>query len=104
MIFEQDGDALGLLSLRMEEQLHHCEKIAEVMEFAVAAPHRSQGAGQALFESACKIAAQCGCAQIEVCCARPRAGAHRFYEREGMKRSHFKFTMPLTDMPQGTPG
>lgn len=96
LVYETPEDGvIGFLNLRMERQLHHCGRIAEVMELAVAAGHRSRGVGAALFREACRLAKEMGCMQIEVCCNRLRLDAHRFYEREGMKKYHFKLTMNL---------
>lgn len=90
----EDG-VLGFLNLRTEAQLHHCGRIAEVMELAVAEGHRSRGIGRELFRAACEKARERECVQIEVCCNQLRLDAHRFYEREGMKKYHFKLTMNL---------
>ena len=40
LLYEQDGHIAGLLNLRFEEQLHHSECIAEIMEFIVASSYR----------------------------------------------------------------
>lgn len=97
LVYETAGDGvIGFLNLRMESQLHHCGRIAEVMELAVAAGRRSMGVGAELFREACRVAKESGCTQIEVCCNQLRLDAHRFYEREGMKKYHFKLTMNLT--------
>lgn len=96
LVYEtEDSSVAGFLNLRMESQLHHCGRIAEVMELAVAEGHRSRGIGRELFQAACRQAKARGCMQIEVCCNRLRLDAHRFYEREGMKKYHFKLTMNL---------
>lgn len=96
LVYEtEESGTVGFLNLRMESQLHHCGRIAEVMELAVAEGHRSRGIGRELFREACRQAKARGCMQIEVCCNRLRLDAHRFYEREGMKKYHFKLTMNL---------
>ena len=41
------------------------------------------------------LARQAGCAQIELVTNQRRAGAHRFYRREGMRSTHYGFTLPL---------
>ncbi len=46
LLCEQDGHIAGLLNLRFEEQLHHSECIAEVMEFIVASSYRKCGIGK----------------------------------------------------------
>nr|WP_319490010.1 GNAT family N-acetyltransferase [uncultured Caproiciproducens sp.] len=95
-IFEQDNEVLGALNLRIEYQLHHCAKIAEIMELSVKEGLRSKGIGKKLFDAACQRAKDDGCLQIEVCCNQLRTNAHRFYEREGMHKFHYKFSMDLT--------
>ncbi len=44
---------------------------------------------------ACDIAKEQQCLLIEVCCNQRRSLAHHFYEKVGMSKSHFKFTMAL---------
>lgn len=95
LLWEQDGQVTGMLNLRFEGQLHHAERIAEILEFSVAAPCRNQGTGRALFAQACQIARQKGCAQLEVACNQLRTSTHRFYRREGMHEFHFKFSKRL---------
>lgn len=95
LIFEQEKEILGVLNLRIEYQLHHCAKIAEVMELSVKQGSRSKGIGKALLYSACEAAKKQGCIQIEVCCNQLRTKAHRFYEREGMNKYHYKFSKNL---------
>ena len=43
------------------------------------------------FHEAYHIAREAGCVRFEVSTNRTRLGAHRFYEREGMERSHYRF-------------
>lgn len=86
---------IGLLNLRIEEQLHHAGSMAEIVELVVSPTHRSGGIGHRLLERACDIACAAGCQGIEVACSLTRAGAHRFYEREGMYASHYRFLKML---------
>lgn len=95
LVFEQGNEILGALSLRIEYQLHHCAKIAEIMEFSVKESQRSKGIGKALFDAACQKSKDAGCVQIEVCCNMLRTKAHHFYKREGMHNFHYKFSMDL---------
>ena len=95
LINEQKHTAVGVLNLRFEQQLHHAERIAEIMEFAVDPLYRHQGIGKRMFENACQIAKECGCIQIEIACNQLRLDTHRFYLREGMHNFHFKFSKAL---------
>lgn len=90
-----DNSVVGELTLRFEEQLHHCAKIAEIMELAVKAHFRSRGIGSLLFEKACELAENQNCIQIEVSSNKVRLRAHKFYERLGVKNTHFKFCKEL---------
>lgn len=96
LICEQDGQVIGILNLRFEEQLHHGAYIAEIMEFAVDPACRSRDIGKGMFAEACRIAREFGCVQIEVACNQLRTDTHRFYMREGMHNFHYKFSKSLT--------
>ena len=95
IIREENGKVQAMLNLRFEEQLHHCEKIAEIMEFVVDAGSRDIGVGKEVLEEACRVAREYGCSQIEVACNQLRKDTHRFYEREGMHNFHYKFSRRL---------
>lgn len=96
IVAERDNSVIGCLNLRIEYQLHHTEKIAEIMELAVMDIFRSKGIGKKLFEKASEIAKNNNCLQIEVCCNQLRLDAHRFYERQGMHKFHYKLSMDLS--------
>jgi PhnO protein len=91
-----EAEVCGMLNLRFEEQLHHAERIAEIMEFVVAPECRNKGLGSEILAQACEVARKHGCIQIEVACNQLRKDTHRFYQREGMKNYHYKFSMSLT--------
>lgn len=95
LVWDEEGIVKGFVHVRMELQLHHCARIAEIMELVVAEEVRGRGIGKALFECACIRSAQAGCVQIELSCHCARHDAHRFYEREGMMLSHRRYVMPL---------
>ncbi len=95
LICERDENVIGVLNLRFEEQLHHSECIAEIMEFCIDKAYRKQGIGKEMFTNACQLAKNFGCTQIEVACNQLRKNTHRFYLREGMNNFHFKFSKSL---------
>jgi len=101
LIDEEDGMVRAMLNLRMEEQLHHCEKIAEIMEFVVDASCRNEKVGQKVLAEAKRVALEKGCSQIEVACNQLRKDTHRFYEREGMHNFHYKFSCRLAGEDDG---
>ena len=91
----------GMMNLRFEYQLHHAARIAEIMEFVVAPQCRNKGLGKLILNEACEIAKDHDCIQIEVACNQLRKDTHRFYEREGMKNYHYKFSRSLAGVPGG---
>ncbi|MBE5955707.1 MAG: GNAT family N-acetyltransferase [Lachnospiraceae bacterium] len=95
LLAEIDNEILAVLNLRFEEQLHHSECIAEIMEFTVDSSYRNQGIGTQMLNRAAQIAESYGCAQIELTCNQRRTNAHRFYMRNGMNNSHYKFSKRL---------
>jgi PhnO protein len=95
LVCERDNNVIGVLNLRFENQLHHSECIAEIMEFAVDSAYRKQGIGKEMLENACQVAKDFGCTQIEVACNQLRTNTHRFYLREGLHNFHFKFSKSL---------
>lgn len=95
LVYEADGRVVGVLNMRFERQLHHAERIAEVMELCVSAGYRGRGIGKELLAAAREAAAAGGCAQLELATNQKRKDAHRFYKREGMENTHFKFTVRL---------
>ena len=97
LVNELDTRVIAVLNMRFEEQLHHAEFIAEIMEFAVEDAFRNQGIGTAMLEQACQIAEENGCSQIEVACNQLRKDTHRFYLRSGMHNFHFKFSKSLRE-------
>ena len=95
LVAEERGKIIGCLNLRFEYQLHHADKIAEIMEFCVGEENRSGGIGKKMFDYAVEVARQQGCGKIELCTNQLRIDAHRFYERQGMNNFHYKFSKDL---------
>lgn len=50
LVYEYNGSVVAALNLRMEEQLHHTERIAEILEFSVAESCRGKGVGREMFD------------------------------------------------------
>ncbi len=95
IVFDSEGSIVGFINLRYEYQLHHVERIAEVLELVVAPEQRRQNIGKNILAEACGAARDRGCSQIEVACNQIRKDSHRFYEREGLINSHYKFSKRL---------
>lgn len=95
LVAEAEGRIIGALHLRMEFQLHHCENIAEIMELVVDVKYRSHGIGKQLLAAAETAARKRHCQILEVTSNRKRKKAHKFYQREGMKNTHYKFVKQI---------
>ena len=52
-VYEQEDEVVALLHMRMEYQLHHCARIAEITELVVLPEYRSKGIGAELLQYAC---------------------------------------------------
>lgn len=94
-VARQGQQAVGFVSVSMQNLLHHGGKVAEMQELFVLPSERGNGVGSALFDAAQKAAAAKGCLQLEVSCRQSRLYSHRFYEKHGMQNTHYKFTLPL---------
>lgn len=94
-VFEQENKILGYLDLKIEFQMHHCGKVAEVIEFCVDPNYRSQQVGAQLFEYAKDYAKKQNCAVLDLTTNQKRHRAHKFYENHGMNQTHFKYTLDL---------
>lgn len=91
-LYENNSEVMGLLHLRLENQLHHCGKTAEIMELIIKDGHRSEGIGGSLFNAASEYAVKQKCVIFEVTSNRKRTDAHRFYQKNSMELTHYKFT------------
>lgn len=94
-VIAMDKKVIGFISMHIQDLLHHEGRVAEVQELCVDLNYQNKGFGKILLEQAVLEAKQQQCALIEVAANRKREAAHRFYEREGWERSHFKFTRKL---------
>lgn len=100
LVYEKDNTAIGFLSLHIDYQLHHIGKIAEIMELVTKEEYRGLKIGKNLFQKSCEIAKENDCIQIELATNKLREKAHKFYEKEGMKNFHYKFSMNLNGKTQ----
>lgn len=80
-LYEKNSKVMGLLHLRLENQLHHCGRTAEIIELIIEESHRSEGIGRSLINAAFKYAVKQNCKIIEVTSNRKRTAAHRFTKK-----------------------
>jgi PhnO protein len=92
LIALSDGLPAGFGSLHLQGLLHHAGISAEIEELVVLPEFRNQKIGSHLYQALYKIAREKQAAVFEVASNRIRNDAHRFYESQGLKKSHYKFT------------
>lgn len=90
LVASEERNVIGMLHLRMEFQLHHVQKTAEILELIVQDTYRGHGIGASLFAAAETVAKENNCCLIEVTSHQRRKKAHQFYMRQSMERTHFK--------------
>lgn len=95
IVAEQSEAIVGFISVHIQRLLHHAGSIAEIQELIVTKQRQGKGIGHMLFKEAENIAIANECINVEVCCNRMREESHAFYEKIGMKKSHFKFTLQI---------
>lgn len=94
-IIQKENSAIGFVSLHIQNVLHHQKKVAEVQELCVDEKFTGKGFGKLLLDTAIQEAEKQNCEIIELAASNKRVNAHRFYEREGWQRSHYKFTKKI---------
>lgn len=95
LVYDDGQSVKGVLNMRFEYQLHHCDKIAEILEFVILEDCRNLGIGKQMLQEAIRIAEEKQCAQIELDSNQKRLAAHRFYERNGFVKTHYKFVKDM---------
>ena len=93
---------VGFISLSLQKHLHHAATIGEIQELIIEPACRGQNIGQTLLRHMEQIALQAGAVTVELSTGMHRKDAHRFYEREGFARSHYRFVKELQAERQDT--
>lgn len=96
-IAESSGEAVGMAGCHVQLLLHHAAPIAEIQEMYVKPGFRSQRIGQRLLKAVEVFARQRGAEQLEVASNQSRIDAHRFYEREGFQKTHYKLVRKVEE-------
>lgn len=97
LVAELDNQPVGMASCHVQPLLHHAAPVGEIQEMYVNPSLRSQGIGHELIRVLLHFARQRGACQLEVTTNQIRLDTHRFYEREGFQKSHFKMVMKDLD-------
>ena len=91
----ETNNVVGFLSLVIDFQLHHADKVATVEELIVSSKYRSNGMGKMLLENAVNYAKESKCDVIELTSGFSRERAHRFYEKNVFIKGSYKFKKDL---------
>lgn len=91
----ENNNIVGFLSLVIDFQLHHIDKVATVEELIVSSKYRNNGVGKMLLENAVNYAKESKCDVIELTSGFSRESAHRFYEKNGFIKGSYKFKKNL---------
>jgi GNAT superfamily N-acetyltransferase len=83
-----DGRLLGLASVYADIKSIRYGKRCWLQDLVVTADMRSSGIGKRLLDAATEWARERGCTHLELGSGIGRAGAHRFYLREGMTQGY----------------
>jgi len=86
-IAERDGDRLGFVAVHLVPRFEHDDHLARVIAMVVDPAIRSRGIGRALLAEVDRLAADAGCAFVEVTAGHHRADARRLFEAAGFDAS-----------------
>jgi GNAT superfamily N-acetyltransferase len=90
----EGGEIKAVAGFRISEWLAS-GKYLEIEDLVVNEEERSRGYGGALFDWIVAYAKERGCDQLRLVSRMDRDEAHRFYERKGMTRFAYYFSMNL---------
>lgn len=91
---QDDGDIKAVAGIRMSEWLAG-GKYLEIEDLVTAEAARSKGYGSELFDWVVDFAQQHECRQVRLVSRVTRTDAHRFYERKGMRREAYYFSLDV---------
>ena len=91
LVVDGQHAVVAMLSAQVAPYFPDGSKLLRVTALVVAASHRRKGVGKMLLERCIGIAGSRGCAGVELTTAEHRAGAQRFYERLGFKRTSLRY-------------
>lgn len=91
-----DADlCVGYASVHAQWLLHHCGKVGEIQEMFVVSDYRGKGVGGLLIRQLLEVAQAENFEILEVTANKKRLDTHRFYEQQGLERTHFKFVKKM---------
>ena len=91
-----DGKVAAVAGFRTMEMLY-CGRILSVDDLVTDDAMRSRGLGKALLDWLVREARSLGCEQLHLDSGLQRLDAHRFYERESLKKTAFHFAVKVSE-------
>jgi len=96
LVAVEQGNIVGTNHVLIFKHLARALRPAAIVEnMVVDSRSRGTGVGDRLMEAALEIARRHGCYKLSLTSNRKRPKAHRFYEKFGMSRTHFGYTLYL---------
>ena len=96
LVAVEDDKIVGTNHVLIFKHLARALRPAAIVEnMVVDSRSRGAGVGDRLMEAALEIARRRGCYKLSLTSNRKRPKAHRFYEKFGMRRTHFGYTLYL---------
>jgi GNAT superfamily N-acetyltransferase len=86
-VAEREGERLGFVAVHVLPRFEHDDHVARVIAMVVDPAVRSRGIGRALLADVDRLAADAGCAFVEVPAGHHRADARRLCESAGFDAS-----------------
>jgi ribosomal protein S18 acetylase RimI-like enzyme len=96
LVVDGQHGVVAVLSAQVAPYFPDGTQLLRVTALVVAASHRGKGTGKMLLERCIDIAESRGCAGVELTTAEHRAGAQRFYERLGFRRTSLRYFRPVS--------
>ena len=94
ILWESDNP-IGFISVTINYQLHHADKVATIEELVINKNFQGKSYGTILLNYGIQLARNQKCDVIELTSNFSRENAHRFYEKNGFKKSGYKFKIAL---------
>lgn len=92
LVYLADGEIKAVAGIRISEWLAR-GRYLEIEDLVAKSGERSKGYGGELFDWLVEYAKENGCLQVRLVSHVDRHDAHRFYERKGMNREAYYFSM-----------
>ena len=94
-ILWENNNPIGFISVVINYQLHHADKVATIEELVINKQYQGKNYGTMLLNYGVQLAKNQKCDVIELTSNFTRENAHRFYEKNGFKKTSYKFKMNL---------